>query len=53
MCLFQLFVSSFRLEIFISNEPREASFGRSAASRNNKFQNFEAFHCYLGHKTAR
>jgi hypothetical protein len=53
MCLFQLFVSSFRLEIFISNELTGASFGRSVASRNNKFQNFEALHCYLGQKTAR
>jgi hypothetical protein len=50
MCLFQLFVASSRLEIFFSNEPAGASCSRSASSRKNKFQNFEAFHCYLGHK---
>ena len=48
MCLFQLFVASSRLEIFFSNEPAGASSGRSAISRKNKFQNREAFHCYLG-----
>jgi hypothetical protein len=53
MCLFQLFVASSRLEIFFSNEPAGASFGRSATSRKNKFQNFEAFHYYLGQKLVR
>jgi hypothetical protein len=48
MCLFQLFVASSRLEIFFSYEPAGASFGRSAISRKNKFQNREAFHFYLG-----
>jgi len=38
------------LKIFFSNEPAGASSGRSAISRKNKFQNFEAFHCYLGQK---
>jgi len=37
------------LKIFFSNEPAGASFGRSAISRKNRFQNFEAFHYYLGH----
>jgi hypothetical protein len=50
MCLFQLFVASSRLEIFFSNELAGASSGRSATSRKNKFQNFEAFHFYLGQK---
>jgi len=50
LCLFQLFVTSSRLEIFFSNEPAGASFGRSAISRKNKFQNFEAFNYYLGQK---
>jgi len=49
MCLFQLFVASSRFEIFFSNELAGASFGRSAISRKNRFQNFEAFHYYLGH----
>jgi hypothetical protein len=53
MCLFQLYVASFRLEIFFSNEPAGASFGRSATSRKNSFQNFEAFHFYLGQKLVR
>jgi len=47
-CLFQLFVASSRHEIFFSNEPAGASFGRSVISRKNSFQNFEAFHYYLG-----
>jgi hypothetical protein len=50
MCLFQLFVASSRPEIFFSNAPTGASFGRSATSRKNKFQNREAFHFYLGQK---
>lgn len=50
MCLFQLFVASTRLEILFSNEPAGASSSRSATSRKNKFQNFEAFHYYLGQK---
>jgi hypothetical protein len=40
------------LKIFFSNEPAGASSSRSATSRKNKFQNFEAFHYYLGQKTA-
>jgi len=51
MCLFQLFVASSRYEIFFSYEFAGASFGRSANSRKNKFQNFEAFHFYLGQKS--
>jgi hypothetical protein len=50
MRLFQLFVASSRLEILFSHEPAGASFGRSAISRKNRFQNFEAFHYYLGQK---
>jgi hypothetical protein len=50
MCLFQLFVASSRPEIFFSNELAGASSGRSANSRKNKFQNFEALHFYLGQK---
>jgi len=50
MCLFQLFVTSSRLQIFFSNELAGASSGRSATSRKNKFINLEAFHCYLGQK---
>jgi len=34
-------------------EPAGASFGCSAISRKNRFQNFEAFHCYLGQKLIR
>jgi hypothetical protein len=48
MCLFQLFVSSSRLEIFFSTALAGASCGRSTTTRKNKFQNLEAFHYYLG-----
>jgi hypothetical protein len=53
MCLFQLFVASSRLEIFFSIESAGASCGRSAHSRKNRFQNFKAFHFYLGQKNKR
>jgi len=53
MCLFQLFAASSRLEILFSTEQAGASCGRSAASRKNRFQNFEAFRFYLGQKLVR